>query len=108
MTGELLVLWILTKASSPDRICARRQGKLKSRTVGCVCRGPEPAVVGFDDRTADRQAHTHAVGFGGEKSGEQPIRVLGGKTDAAIRHADTHFLRLVRNGSYHQFARPML
>jgi len=34
----------------------------------------------------DRESHTHAAGFGGEEGGEQPVRILGGDPDAAIRH----------------------
>jgi hypothetical protein len=40
----------------------------------------------FNDRTADRESHTHAAGFGGEEGIEQPVRILGGDPDAAIGH----------------------
>src|SRR6202022_2625069 len=62
------------------------QGELKNGTVGYACRGPQPATVGFNDRTADRQPHAHAAGFGGEEGAEQPVHILGGDSDAAIRH----------------------
>src|ERR1700688_152149 len=73
-------------ASSRRRIYVGWQGKLKRGAMGYVCRGPQPALVGFDDRTADREAHTHPAGFGGEEGSEQPIRVLGGDSDTAVLH----------------------
>src|ERR1700680_2045902 len=87
-------------------VCAHREGELKRTSVGCVCRGPQPATVGFHDRTADRESHTHAVGFGGEEGVEQLVRILGGYTASAIRHTYEHMTRLVLAGSDHQLARP--
>ena len=40
--------------------------------------------MSLDDRTADRQAHAHAAGFGGEEGIEEPIPVPGGDADAAV------------------------
>jgi hypothetical protein len=53
----------------------RRQRELKRGTVGCVYRGPQPATMGFYDRTADRESHIHAAGFGGEKGVEGLFRI---------------------------------
>ena len=39
----------LTGATSRGGIRVRRQGELKRGTVRCVCRGPQPATVGFYD-----------------------------------------------------------
>src|SRR6202022_4673837 len=78
----------LTGANSRRSGCLHRQGELKRGAVGYVCRGPQPATMGFHDRTADRESHTHAAGFGGEEGGEQPVHILGGDPDAAIRHTD--------------------
>src|ERR1700681_4057049 len=85
-------------------VCAHREGEMKRNTVGYVCRGPQPATVGFHDRTADRESHTHAVGFGGEKGVEQPVRILGRYPGTAIRHTYEHLLWLVLAGSDTQFA----
>src|ERR1700686_546766 len=85
-------------------VCIHRQRELKRGTVGYVCRGPQPATVGFHDRTADRESHTHAAGFGGEEGVEQPVRVPGRDPDAAIRHIDEHLSCLVLERSDHQFA----
>jgi hypothetical protein len=82
-------------AASRRRVCIHRQGELKNGTVGYACRGPQPATVGFNDRTADRESHAHAAGFGGEEGVEQPVRILGGNPDAAIRHTYEHLLCLV-------------
>src|SRR5882672_3267392 len=63
--------------------------------------------MGLHDRTADRESHTHAAGFGGEEGVEQPIRILGGDPDAAIRHTYEHSLFLVLAGSDQEFAWPI-
>src|SRR5260370_33034010 len=80
----------LTGATSRRSICVHRQGELKRGPLGCVCRGPQPATVGFHNRTADRESHAHAAGFGGEEGVEQPVRVLGGNSDAADRPLFAH------------------
>ena len=95
----------LTAETSRCSVCAYRQGELKRGTVGYVCRGPKPATVGFHDRTADGESHPHAAGFGGEEGIEQPVRILGGDPNAAIRHTYQHLLFLVLARSDHQFCR---
>jgi hypothetical protein len=35
-------------------------------------------------------AHAHAAGLGGEEGLEQPVGMIGGQTDAAIRHTRHH------------------
>ncbi|MDB4871041.1 MAG: hypothetical protein JWL97_2045 [Gemmatimonadales bacterium] len=44
----------LTDATSRHTVCLHRYGELKRGTLGQVYRDPQPAPVGFDDRTADR------------------------------------------------------
>jgi hypothetical protein len=44
--------------------------------------------MGFYDRTADRESHAHAAGFGGEERVEQMSGILSGDLDAAIRHTN--------------------
>src|SRR5260370_6822901 len=94
-------------ATSGRSVRVHRQDELKRGTVGYVCRSPQPATVGFNDRTADREPHTHAAGFGGEEGIEQPVRILGGDPDAAIRYTYEHSMCIVLAGSDHQFARPI-
>jgi len=43
------------------------QGELQRGTMGTLP-WPTAAIVGFHDRTADRESHTHAAGFGGEEA----------------------------------------
>src|SRR5260370_8133722 len=50
-------------------------GELKRGTVGCVWRGPQPATVGFHDRTADRESPTRAPGFGGDGAAPSESRI---------------------------------
>jgi hypothetical protein len=90
-----------------SRAFASPEGKLKRGTVGYICRGPQPAAVGFYYRTADRESRAHAAGFGGEEGVEQPVGILGGDPDAAIRHTYVHLVRLVLAESDHHFARPI-
>src|SRR6202049_4253937 len=85
----------LTGATSRRSVCVHRQGELKRGTVGHVCRGPQPATMGFHDRTADRKSYPHAARFGGEEGVEQPVGILGGDSDAAIRHTYEHLLCLI-------------
>src|SRR5882672_12119974 len=101
------VLWTAYGAISRRSVCVHRQGELKRGTVGYVCRGPQPATVSFNDRTADREPHAHAAGFGGEEGVEQPVRIRGGYPDAAIRHTYERSVCLVLTRSDHQFARPI-
>src|ERR1700693_3116947 len=84
----------LTGATSRRGVCVHRHGELKRGTVGYICRGPQSSPVSFHDRTADRESHTHAAGFGGEEGVEQSVRVLGGDPDAAIRHTYEHLVLL--------------
>jgi hypothetical protein len=63
--------------------------------------------MSFDDRTADRESHAHAAGFGGEERVEQLVRVLDGDPDTAILHCYQHLVRFVLMRSDHQFARPI-
>src|ERR1700686_799179 len=50
------VLWTTEGRNLTTHVfCVHRKGELKRGTVGYVCRGPQPATVGFNDRTADRQ-----------------------------------------------------
>src|ERR1700682_1154399 len=85
---RLLFFGRLTRATSRRSVCVHRQRELKHGAVGHGCRGPQPAAMGLHDRAADRKSHTHAAGFGGEEGVEQPVHILGGDPDAAIRHTD--------------------
>src|ERR1700730_15142707 len=81
--------------------------KLKESTPRLARGRPEPAPVSIYDRPADRKSHTHAARLGGEEGGEQPVRILGGNPDPAIRYTYDHLFCLVLAGSDHQFAWPI-
>ena len=74
-----VVLVALTRLADGRFMRLRRDGwKAKANSgpeVG-VRRRPHPAAVRFDDATANRQTHTHAVRFCREKRIENSISIL--------------------------------
>jgi hypothetical protein len=52
------------------------QHKLEDGALGFVRRNPQPAIMGFDDRTADRQTHPHTVRFCREQRIEYPLELM--------------------------------
>src|ERR1700686_2605542 len=83
------------------------QNELKCHPGALFAVSRQSSPVSFHDRTADRESHTPAAGFGGEEGVEQWVRVLAGHPDAAIRHTYEHLVLLFQAGSDHQFARPI-
>jgi hypothetical protein len=61
----------------------------------------------FDDRTADRESHAHAAGFGGEKGVEQLVRVFGGDPDTTVLHSYQYLTCFMLVRSDHQLALPI-
>src|SRR3546814_2053148 len=56
--------------------------------------GPDPAAMGFDDRSTDRKAKAHAVGLAAHKGFEKLGRDLLGYAWARVRHGHlNHCLR---------------
>ena len=47
----------------------------------------------LDDRAANGQSHSHAVGFSGEKSFEDTVHVMRINAGSAIFHKDQYFAR---------------
>jgi len=74
------------------------QDKLKYRATGSVRGKPQPTFVGLDDRTADRQPHPHAIGFGREERVEYPIDILRTDSCTGVRNRDHYAVTLVRLG----------
>src|SRR5450830_1647418 len=70
----------------------QRQMERNRRTIALVVLRLDPAAMRFDDGTADRQAHTHAIFLGGEESLKQAADVRRRETRSGIgnlqRHAD--------------------
>jgi hypothetical protein len=60
----------------------RREAKLESRTGPGIAGRPQSAAMRLDDGSANRQAHTHTFGFGGEECVEQLTRIPWVNTDA--------------------------
>src|ERR1700675_2456932 len=74
MTGSCDDLGRSFTAHPPDTMV----GELKRRTGPLVAGSRQTSPVGFHDRTADRESHTHTAGLGGEKGLKQPVRAIGG------------------------------
>src|ERR1700726_2701716 len=91
-------------ATSRRSVCAYRQGELKRGTVGYVCRGPQPSTMCFDDRSADRQPHAHAIRLRREEGVEQPADMFRLDSDTGILHRDQYLIGPVLARSYAQFA----
>ena len=53
-----------------------RYFKLKNRASGDTSRRPDPTIVALDDRLTDREAHSHATGFGREQRFENATEVV--------------------------------
>src|SRR3954471_8268927 len=51
--------------------------ELEYRAPWYVRRDAQRALMGLDDRTADREAHSHAAGFRGVERVEDPLHVFG-------------------------------
>jgi len=62
---------------------------MKRGTVGKFA-WPTAGRVGFHDRTADESPYPCRWICGVKKALKQPIRILGGDPDAAIRDTDQH------------------
>ena len=69
--------WHSASSSQPSRALFNQAGtwqlELKNSASWRVCRDPETSIVSFDDRTADCQAHTHPVRFGGIEGPENAL-----------------------------------
>src|SRR5262249_49321396 len=71
------------------------QHELKSRAAFGAGRGPEAAVVALDDRSANRQAHAHAVGLGREQRIENTIDDLRVDSLSSVRHGNQYPARFL-------------
>src|ERR1700704_1722885 len=67
---------------------------------------PQPPLVSFDDRPADRQAHPHTVGFGREERVEYPIDVARVHARPGVRNRYRYVAVVMHRGFYRQDARP--
>ena len=61
----------------------------------------------FDDRSADREPHTHALGLGGVERVEQTFKTLRVQSRARILHGDEHGARGLLSSADQQLPRPL-
>ena len=67
---------LLSLRSNSRRRIVGEQHKLKDGALGFVRCNPQPAIMGLNDRTADRQTHPHTVRFCREQRIEYPLEIL--------------------------------
>src|SRR3984893_3587261 len=67
---------------------------------------PQPPLVSFDDRPADRQAHPHTVGFRREQRVENPSDVARVHAWPGVRNRYRYVAVVMHRGFYRQDARP--
>ena len=70
-------------------------------------RYPNPTLMALDDRLADRQTHSHAMGFGREHWFKNLIEICDGDSAPDIRDRDTDAVIVGRfrfNGEHARFA----
>ena len=60
------------------------QREIETGSARMVVRGPEPATVGLNNRSADAKPHTSAVFLGGKESVEYLASLVSGKSDASV------------------------
>jgi hypothetical protein len=53
------------------------QRKSKHSAFWGIRSDPQPSIMGFDYRPADRQTHPHAARFGGKERIEYALHILG-------------------------------
>src|SRR5262245_14374484 len=99
----LLSLW-----STSRRRIVSEQRKLKDGALGFVRSNPQPAIVGLDDRTADRQTHPHATRFCREEWIEYPLEILRGDSSSGVRHRYDNAAAVVDLGFHAQDPRFIL
>ena len=79
--------------------------KCRSRTG--VARRKELSTVRIDDRSADREAHTHSGGLGGEEGIEQPIHMLSLNPNPRVLYRDEYLIGVVAMRPNCDLARPV-
>src|SRR6266481_3096509 len=76
---------VFTIGATLCRTC-RLQHKLKDSALGFVRCNPQPAIMGLNDRTADRQTHPHSARFCREQWIEYPLELLRANSCSGVRH----------------------
>jgi hypothetical protein len=73
-----------------------RQPNEEGRTVSTARLGPKTATVGFNDRSTDRQSHSHAVRLCREEGLEEVRHVLLIDANARILYADLYLVTITQ------------
>src|ERR1700720_2994997 len=84
------------------------QYELKDGALGFVRRNPQPAIMGLNDRTADRQTHPHTARFCREQRIEYPLEILQADSCSGVRHRYDYVATVVNLGPHAQDPRPIL
>ena len=85
-------------------MAGRWQFELKDRASADSRRRPNPTVVAFDDRVADRKAHSHAMLLRREKCLEDAIKIGRINSRSSIFDRHMYHASLVSFGSHLQHA----
>jgi hypothetical protein len=84
---------------------------LQRELNGCAqassARGPYSTPVRIDNRSANREPHTHAVGLGGVERVKHTVKTLRTKSRAGILHCDEHGARGLLSSADQQLPRPL-
>ena len=82
-----------------------RQFKMENGASARPSRHPDPAVVALDDRTADRETHSHATRLGRKQRLEDAIDVGWINSRSSIFDRHMHEIRLAALRLYLEHAR---
>src|ERR1700674_3122604 len=86
-------------------VISASHGELERRTGPIIRNGPESSAVLLDDRTADRETHSHARGLRGVERIEYAGRELRVDAGPRVPHRDTDMVGRLRFGADDQLAR---
>src|SRR3981189_2126094 len=99
---------LLSLRSNSGRRTVGKQHKLKDGALGFVRGNPQPAIMGLNDRTADRQAHPHTARFCSEQRIEYPLELLRAYSCSGVRHRYDYAPAVADLGPHAQDPRPIL
>src|ERR1700732_562094 len=99
---------LLSLRSNSRRRTVGEQHKLKDGALGFVRGNPQSAVMGLNDRTADRQTHSHPARFCREQGIEYPLELLRADSCSGVRHRYDYAPAALDLGPHAQDPRPIL
>src|SRR5712675_1576852 len=99
---------LLSLRSNSGRRTVGEHHKLKDGALGFVRGNPQPAIMGLNDRTADRQTQPHTARFCSEQWIEYPFLVLRADSCSGVRHRYLYAAAVVDIGRHAEDPRPIL